>query len=119
MKYRSKQMLYSYIFFNIIGLNEYLGCFYDDIVNRDLELFIATNDKITPEQCVSGCQQLNYLYAGIQYGSECRCADTFGRHGQASDDDCDYFCTTSERCGGKDRNSIYKVISIENVPDKG
>jgi hypothetical protein len=87
-----------------------LGCFIDQIDNRDLEIFINDYEQLTPEQCIFACQQLNYRYAAIQYGSECRCGEEYGKYGQVSDDECDYLCVTSEKCGGENRNSVYNFI---------
>jgi hypothetical protein len=94
----------------IVGLNQYLGCFIDQIDNRDLEIFINENEQLTPTQCIFVCQELNYHYAAIQYGSECRCGEQYGKYGQVSDDECNYSCTTSEKCGGSNRNSVYDVV---------
>lgn len=92
-----------------LGLNHYLGCFIDQIEDRDLEIFAIENEQITPEQCILACRQLNYRYAAIQYGSECRCGDQYGKHGQAPEEECGYACLTSGKCGGDKRNSIYDV----------
>lgn len=102
-----------------LGLNRYLGCFIDRIEERDLELFVNENDQLTPEQCISSCQELNYRYAGIQYASECRCGDQYGKHGQVSEDECGYSCSTSEKCGGDKRNSVYDVIQSKDGSKAG
>lgn len=96
--------------FDFVALNQYLGCFVDQIGSRDLNIFIGDYEQLTPEECIRACQQENYLYAGIQYGNECRCGQQFGKYGQVSDDECHYMCLTTEKCGGDYRNSVYKVV---------
>ena len=86
-----------------------MGCFIDRIEDRDLERFISEDEQITPGKCISGCRKWGYRYAAIQYGSECRCGDRYGKHGPASGDECGYACATSEKCGGDKRNSVYDV----------
>ena len=87
-----------------------MGCFIDQIGNRDLNTFISDYEQLTPEQCILACGKENFLYAAIQYGNECRCGQQYGKYGQVADDECDYLCSTSEKCGGDYRNSVYKVV---------
>jgi hypothetical protein len=95
----------------ISAANQYLGCFIDQIGNRDLSIFIDDYEQLTPKQCILACQAQNYLYAAIQYGNECRCGQQYGKYGQVSDEQCDYLCSTAEKCGGDNRNSVYNVVS--------
>ncbi|CAF3893709.1 unnamed protein product, partial [Rotaria sp. Silwood1] len=96
--------------------NQYLGCFIDQIGNRDLNLFIGDYERLTPKQCILICQERNFPYAGIQHGNECRCGRQYGKHGQVSDDECIYNCSTLEKCGGHYRNSIYNTFnSIDSI----
>ncbi|CAF1078621.1 unnamed protein product [Adineta steineri] len=92
------------------SLNQYLGCFIDQLDNRDLQIFIGDYEQLTPAQCIIACRERNYDYAGIQYGNECRCGQQYGKYGRVSEDECNYACKTSEKCGGDYRNSIYSVI---------
>jgi len=100
-------MFWTMIF--ILARNEYLGCFIDQIDSRDLSIFIGDYEQLTPKQCILACREQNYLYAAIQYGNECRCGQQYGKYGRVSDDECDYLCSTSEKCGGDYRNSIYNT----------
>jgi hypothetical protein len=95
----------------ISALNQYLGCFIDQIGNRDLSGFIDDDEQLTPKQCILKCHEQNLPYAAIQYRSECRCGQQYGKYGQVSDDECNYRCSTSEKCGGDNRNSVYSVIN--------
>ncbi|CAF0808010.1 unnamed protein product [Adineta ricciae] len=94
--------------------NQYLGCFIDQIGERDLTIFIDDYEQLTPRECIIRCQKRNYPYAAIQYGSECRCGQHYGSYGQASEDECDHLCSTSEKCGGYRRNSVYRVDNSLN-----
>ncbi|CAF1135988.1 unnamed protein product [Rotaria sordida] len=91
--------------------NHYLGCFIDQIGNRDLNIFISDYELLTPQQCILACQEQNFPYAGIQHGNECRCGRQYGKYGRVSNDECIYNCLTSEKCGGHNRNSIYSVFN--------
>ncbi|CAF4410948.1 unnamed protein product, partial [Rotaria magnacalcarata] len=77
------------------GKNPYLGCFIDQIGDRDLNIFISDYEQLTPQQCIAACREQNILYAGIQFGNECRCGQHYGKYGQVSDDECTYNCSTS------------------------
>lgn len=94
-----------------------MGCFIDTINTRDLDVLINNDDnkQLTPQQCIYQCQQINYQYAGIQNGNECRCGQYYGRYGKVSDDECDFLCITSEKCGGNNRNSIYDTKQLANT----
>ncbi|CAF3281124.1 unnamed protein product [Rotaria sp. Silwood2] len=105
-------LYYSIVCITIIyASNSYLGCFVDRIGKRDLSTFISDYEQLTPKQCILACQEQNFPYAGIQYGNECRCGRQYGKYGQVSDDECTYNCSTSEKCGGHNRNSIYSVFN--------
>jgi hypothetical protein len=96
-----------------------LGCFIDQLDNRDLGIFIGIYGQLTPAQCIQACQKQNYPYAAIQYGSECRCGQQYGKYGQVSDDECIYSCKTSEKCGGDNRNSVYSVTNSVRLSKTG
>lgn len=91
----------------MLGFNQYLGCFIDQDISRDLNVFIGDIEQLTPVKCIFACQKQNYPYAAIQNGKECRCGHQYGKYGQTSDDECKYSCTTAEKCGGDYRNSVY------------
>ena len=88
----------------------YVGCFVDRIGDRDFQLFIGDSKYLTVEQCLHACQTQKSLYAAIQFGNECRCGDTYGRHGSVSDDQCSYRCSEKDSCGGEYRNSVYRLV---------
>lgn len=94
---------------------EYLGCFIDQIGQRDLNLFIGDYPQLTVEQCIQACQAEHQLFAAIQYGTECRCGNRYGRYGQATDEQCFYRCSTEEKCGGDCRNSVYRAVTLSDT----
>ena len=97
------------------GANEYVGCFIDRIGERDLGVFIGDYEHLTVERCSLACAAQNLLYAAIQYGTECRCGQHYGGYGQVSDEECTYLCSSTDRCGGDRRNSVYRVKQSDSV----
>jgi hypothetical protein len=95
--------------YSLLASSEYLGCFIDQIGDRDLATFIGEYEQLTVQQCLVRCREQNFPYAAIQYGNECRCGQQYGRHGQVVDSECDHLCMDSEKCGGDRRNSVYRV----------
>ena len=98
-----------------LDLDEYLGCFLDQIGQRDLNVFIGDYPQLTVEQCIRACQAEHQPFAAIQYGTECRCGNRYGLYGRVSDEQCSYRCPTKEVCGGDYRNSVYRVISLSDT----
>jgi len=89
---------------------EYIGCFIDNNNARDLmDPAILVNTPMSVELCVHTCNQANYLFAGVQYGSQCFCGNRTGSLGTVSETECNRTCTgnADEVCGGVDRNSVY------------
>ena len=103
----------------ISASNQYLGCFIDQVGDRDLSLFVGDYERLTPSQCIRTCREQNFPYAAIQYRTECRCDRKYGKYGQVSDDQCNYFCPTSEKCGGDYRNSVYNVLNSIDTDKTG
>ncbi len=102
-----------------LGVSQYLGCFIDRIDKHDQEIFAIDSELLTPEQCIFACQQQNYKYVAIKYGTECRCIEQYGKYEQVSDKECNYLCMTSEKCGGKNRNSVYSAVNSVDLSKTG
>ena len=51
------------------------GCYDDDGGQKALGIRVLADsrDTMTIELCLSACLQLSYVYAGLEYGSECYC----------------------------------------------
>lgn len=55
---------------------------------------------------------LGYKYAGVQYGKECWCGDTYGKYGEADKELCTtYSCPaeSTKKCGGHLAQMIYQT----------
>jgi len=90
----------------------YLGCFADDSTSsstRDLSFQGLSSYSLTPDTCRKICTTLGYKYAGVQYGIECFCGNSYGRYGRLATSDCNSPCQGDQTvfCGGGNRNSIY------------
>ena len=88
----------------------YLGCYKDDS-DRDLPNMVASNQ--TPGSCVRLCREKGYLYAGIQYGGQCWCGNTFGKHGVRPETECHQDCDQDKRyvCCAAWRSNVYLTAS--------
>ena len=94
------------------GLTYPGNCYEDNPNNRDLphELLIPSGLSDSTVWCLSQCGGLGYIYAGIQYSSQCFCGNSFGKYGIAPDSDCSRSCqdtSGTKTCGGTSRNNIY------------
>src|SRR5262249_7759287 len=52
-----------------------LGCYPDDGDSRVLENRVADSNDMTVENCLELCSNDHYVYAGVQWGSECWCGN--------------------------------------------
>lgn len=93
--------------------NRSLGCYKDDKKHRLLPSFY-TNFKETnsPKKCIQMCLQSGYLYAGVQYSTECFC----GNHepptdAKLPDPNCNMKCPAEPKaaCGGYFTINIYET----------
>ncbi|XP_035693304.1 uncharacterized protein LOC118427567 isoform X2 [Branchiostoma floridae] len=94
----------------------YLGCYRDggSLDIRDLTGDVMKDEEnLTPTSCLGHCTAEGYRYAGLQYGKECFCGDSFGQFGAAPESECSTPCTGSsaDTCGGNWRNSIYRTVT--------
>jgi hypothetical protein len=78
------------------------GC-YDDVVGKALNPRVLGENRttMTIELCVGECLRLGYLYAGLEYGSECYCGPGIeGNHslvyGNTSTQDIVLTCSNPE-----------------------
>jgi len=55
-----------------VNANNYLGCFKDDLKNRDLPLttFVTPKQGLTIDNCIDFCKSNNHSVAGLQNGKE-------------------------------------------------
>ncbi|KZT55639.1 WSC-domain-containing protein, partial [Calocera cornea HHB12733] len=72
---------------------------------------VSTN---TVESCEQFCSSQGYIYAGVEYGSQCFCGNTLanGAGGTTASSDCNMACAgnSAETCGGSYRLNLYSHI---------
>ncbi|KAL0943138.1 WSC domain-containing protein [Colletotrichum truncatum] len=96
----------------------YLGCFTDNPGARTLNVPMTIDGGVTAANCLAACSKNNYLYAGVEYSSECYCGNNLlNGGGLASDGEkqCDMLCAGDSKfiCGGPNRLNIY---TLDNPP---
>lgn len=86
----------------------YIGCF-KDTYDRDLKGYTQQDARMTLQLCADICRQKGFRYAAAQYGAQCFCGNSYGRHGKAAN--CDMMCAgnSNEVCGGSWANSLYEL----------
>jgi protein xylosyltransferase len=93
--------------------NRSLGCYKDDKKHRLLPGFY-TNFKETnsPKKCIQMCLQSGYLYAGVQYSTECFCGHNEPpADSKLPDPSCNMKCPAEPKsaCGGYYTINIYET----------
>jgi len=78
---------------------EYVGCFRDKTDDRDLPF---RKSRYQLNDCALACG--GFRYFGRQFNGECWCGDSFGKHGQAADEEC--ACDSDDI--GLDHSCIYR-----------
>ena len=83
-----------------------VGCYGDTAQSRDLE--VSLNGGHTPFTCHAQCAK--HRYFGVQFGGECFCGNTYGRHGRVEDSRCAMSCGRDMRlsCGGVLANLVFQ-----------
>ena len=78
-------------------------------------LFSRKNNKNTTVEAelnyVVSFLVTDYLYAGVQYTSECFCGNSYGKYGSLPESSCNMPCSGNKTqiCGGTWSNSVYKA----------
>ncbi|CAO1638356.1 unnamed protein product [Parajaminaea phylloscopi] len=89
----------------------YQGCFSDrsDKDGRALHGTSTVSNARTIEGCLRTCAKGNYKYAGLEYGSECRCGHDLASFSKAGAK-CETKCSSKngQTCGGNYALSLYK-----------
>ncbi|CAK5270188.1 unnamed protein product [Mycena citricolor] len=96
----------------------YQGCYTDNGGSRTLrgiEIDSSTGNSIS--SCQSQCQVAGYLYAGVEYGSQCFCAAAIASGVSTWDEShCSYPCPGGAgKCGGFNAINIYKASSASTA----
>ncbi|TDZ14852.1 WSC domain-containing protein [Colletotrichum sidae] len=87
------------------------NCYTDSPSARALSYKVPSFDKFSAAQCVSQCAGLGYLFAGLEYGSECYCGNTIDNGNKPASSGCDMSCAgnRADTCGGAGRVNIYQA----------
>jgi hypothetical protein len=91
---------------------EYVGCGKDNVSGRAFSGASYGRSDNTIEQCVDFCKTKGFLYAGLEYSSECWCSSQLNPKYVPQDGimgNCVMKCSgnANQICGGASRMSIY------------
>ncbi|KAK2773429.1 copper radical oxidase [Colletotrichum kahawae] len=98
-----------------------LGC-YTDSGTRTLSYRAGVSggdSSMSVLQCTTACTIAGFVYAGVEYGTECWCDNAIrGGASSAPEDDCNMLCggNNSELCGGPNRINLYKGAVAPKTP---
>ncbi|KAL8727802.1 MAG: hypothetical protein Q9166_005794 [cf. Caloplaca sp. 2 TL-2023] len=91
-----------------VGAYIYAGCYTEGVGGRALSAAQTAYDEMTVAYCANFCSK--YQYFGIEYSSECFCANAIGNNAKlVGDSDCKNTCSgnSTEYCGGANRLTVY------------
>jgi protein xylosyltransferase len=93
--------------------NRLLGCFQDDKKHRLLPSYYSNfKESNSPKKCIQMCLQSGYLYAGVQYSTECFCGNREpSQNLKLPDPNCNMKCPSDSKsvCGGYFTMNIYET----------
>lgn len=91
-----------------------LGCYSDSTNSRTLKNAESIPGGVTVAKCTAKCQQIGYLYAGVEYGVECYCDDQIQNNASPLSSGCSMACAgnSSEYCGGANSLNLYQSSSV-------
>jgi hypothetical protein len=91
-----------------LGTRGYIGCFVDK-ADRDLTESLSISRTNTIEYCRQFCE--GFTYFGTEDRKECFCGNSYGKHGQVNESECNMKCNgnQSQTCGGLWRLSVYRT----------
>ena len=87
---------------------------YEDRSARVLNKRYWSDSSMTIEKCKQFCFEKNYLYAGVQFASQCFCGNVINPRIFTPKTECNMQCAgdSSQMCGGSWRMNIYKNPGI-------
>ena len=93
---------------------ELVGCFYDNVEDRDLAGAQEASADMDPGLCEALCE--GFAFMGLQFGKQCFCGDEPGSYGEAPAEDCSRPCAGDATlvCGGRGVNSVYRLGGRSN-----
>jgi hypothetical protein len=100
----------------------YQDCYTDSIDDRTLALFMFQSYSMTQELCQTTCLQRGYTLAGVEFYTECHCANVINPDATTATN-CNLACqgNTDETCGGADAIGIFAYLppAADTHPDVG
>jgi len=86
----------------------FVGCYQEKSNDRDLTVPVE-GTQMGDEECAMACT--DHLWFGIQSGGKCWCGDTYGKHGEASN------CNCEEGAPNGNKQCIYGYFDSEQPPE--
>ncbi|KAH8090923.1 hypothetical protein HD553DRAFT_279680 [Filobasidium floriforme] len=85
------------------------GCRAEGAGGRALVGYATSGKNMTVKTCVETCAGRGYSIAGVEYGQECYCANSFSNGGGATASGCTMSCAgdVTRTCGGSSRLNVY------------
>lgn len=99
-----------------------LGCYTDSTSARGLQLDSYASDDMTEGKCIGYCDSKGCLYAGVEYGRECRCDNYIHLPStETNASECNFHCAgaSGEQCGGSNRMNIFTNGGAAPVENPG
>lgn len=96
-----------------------LGCFVDSPERALPELQIEVRSADPVSECLTACADKGYSFAGLEFHSQCFCANFINPQMTPATSGCDTRCTGNslQTCGGVWRLSLYQLISDIPIPE--
>lgn len=87
------------------------GCFAEGSGHFALQNTSWSLSTMTPMQCINGCSELGYQYAGLEQGNRCFCGNSFNGGQRLPESQCGTACAgnSSAVCGGGTSLDLYTV----------
>lgn len=95
------------------------GCVNESQNQRLLAGFAFSTSAMDIGICTTICGGMGYTHAGLEYASECYCANELTGSGGVAQSGCDHPCSAdpSQSCGGEWRINLYSFnASTEDLP---
>ena len=89
------------------GAFSHQGCYSEGTNGRALSATSTANNAMTIQKCATFCS--GYKYMGVEYSSECYCANTIGAGAAPATSGCNMVCSgdATALCGGPNRLNFY------------
>ncbi|WWD20503.1 hypothetical protein CI109_104979 [Kwoniella shandongensis] len=95
------------------------GCYQDLSGHLALTNNSWTSNTMTPMECINGCSELGYTYAGVEAGKTCYCGSQVASGTtRLPTSQCGLACAGNSTavCGGNSAMDLYTVTAATNTP---